>query len=361
MKTETLGRFGHHPDPAIDFEVEVEEIIGMAHNRRVGFDAEPTLDDRVEKAMGFKVGGVETCVTAKSELRKIDAELRAAVASRPVPAVAVKGDWDREVDDLVQSIAEWDDRTSPDDYPDHLLLTPKELKEFARDVASLAPATRAVPAETTRQVAWLIERNEDIYPAKHPRWYAERFHGWHWWTEDANEAKRFASRAEAEAFPAYQMIADDPEIDITEHVLLALAPTDEGAAITEGIAKETLREKIEKLTCRGSDNGVALVSLNAVLAAVDEATPASQPVVVTEEMVNAAWNKGKALSMTGLPEDFRQVLEAADGARSDGMMRALQNARDFIEHSAFNVPKKGSFEAVLKDIDDALDTPEDQS
>lgn len=31
----------------------------------------------------------------------------------------------------------------------------------------------------------------------------------------------------------------------------------------------------------------------------------------TKEMVNAAWNKGKDLRMTGLPSDFRAVIEAA--------------------------------------------------
>lgn len=74
--SEKLGRFDHHPDPAIDFEVEVEELIGMAYNRRVGFDPEPDLDRRVERAMQFSVGGVPSCVSAKAELRKIDVELR---------------------------------------------------------------------------------------------------------------------------------------------------------------------------------------------------------------------------------------------------------------------------------------------
>lgn len=44
--------------------------------------------------------------------------------------------------------------------------------------------------------------------------------GFHWWTETAAEAKRFATIAEAEAFPAYQMIASDPTISLTEHVFL---------------------------------------------------------------------------------------------------------------------------------------------
>jgi hypothetical protein len=72
-----LGRFGHHPDPAIDFEVEVEELEGMAYNRRVGFDPEPTLDARVEKAMGFVVGGDPGAIAAKAVLRDLEKSLKA--------------------------------------------------------------------------------------------------------------------------------------------------------------------------------------------------------------------------------------------------------------------------------------------
>lgn len=69
--------FGHHPDPAIDFCVEVEELIGMACNRRIGFDREPTLDGRVERAMMFRVGGDIGAIDAKATLREIERELRA--------------------------------------------------------------------------------------------------------------------------------------------------------------------------------------------------------------------------------------------------------------------------------------------
>jgi hypothetical protein len=72
---EPLGRFGHHPDPAIDFCVEVEELQGMAANRKLGFNTEPTLDERVAKAMLFRVGGDEGAVKAKELLRKIEASL----------------------------------------------------------------------------------------------------------------------------------------------------------------------------------------------------------------------------------------------------------------------------------------------
>lgn len=40
--TQTLGRFGHHPDPAIDFCVEVEEIEAIWTDRHLQF---PNPDD----------------------------------------------------------------------------------------------------------------------------------------------------------------------------------------------------------------------------------------------------------------------------------------------------------------------------
>lgn len=64
--------FGHHPDPAIDFCVEVEEIIAMACNRKVGFDPEPTLDDRHFRAMQFRVGGDIGAIDAKHMLRTVE-------------------------------------------------------------------------------------------------------------------------------------------------------------------------------------------------------------------------------------------------------------------------------------------------
>lgn len=40
-----------------------------------------------------------------------------------------------EIDRVVQSVNEWDDRTSPDDYPDHLLITSEELAEILTNFA----------------------------------------------------------------------------------------------------------------------------------------------------------------------------------------------------------------------------------
>jgi len=68
-----LGRFNHHPDPAIDFCIEVEALEGMAYNRRVGFDVEPTLEGRLSRAFEFRVGGDPIAVQAKQRLREIEA------------------------------------------------------------------------------------------------------------------------------------------------------------------------------------------------------------------------------------------------------------------------------------------------
>jgi len=82
MESERLGRFGHHPDPAIDFCVEVECIEGEHFNIKIGFMEEtPTLNElrkRVDRAMGFRVGGDLNAVEAKRLLRGIEAEMAGA-------------------------------------------------------------------------------------------------------------------------------------------------------------------------------------------------------------------------------------------------------------------------------------------
>lgn len=69
-------KYDHHPDPAIGFCIEVEEIKAMAYNRRVGFDPEPMLDKRIERAMMFRVGGDLNAIDAKATLREIEREFR---------------------------------------------------------------------------------------------------------------------------------------------------------------------------------------------------------------------------------------------------------------------------------------------
>lgn len=45
-------------------------------------------------------------------------------------------DVEAEIASVVQSVNEWDDRTSPDDYPDHLLITSEELSDILRNFAT---------------------------------------------------------------------------------------------------------------------------------------------------------------------------------------------------------------------------------
>jgi hypothetical protein len=70
--TERLGRFGHHPDPAIDFEVEVDDLIAEAFNADHGMGERELVVGRVRAAMLFRVGGVPSAVAAKNTLRDLE-------------------------------------------------------------------------------------------------------------------------------------------------------------------------------------------------------------------------------------------------------------------------------------------------
>lgn len=75
--TEKLGRFGHHPDPAIDFCVEVEVLENEALNHSIGFmndtPSRHEIRNRIDRAMTFVVGGDLNAVAAKALLRRLDA------------------------------------------------------------------------------------------------------------------------------------------------------------------------------------------------------------------------------------------------------------------------------------------------
>ncbi|MER9471023.1 NADAR family protein [Mesorhizobium sp. M0520] len=85
---EKLGRFGWHPDPATDFELEVGDIEAEIYHQKVGFEnGTPPLTElvaRINRAMSFRVGAVETCVLAKHRLRELEKE--AAALAQVVPA-----------------------------------------------------------------------------------------------------------------------------------------------------------------------------------------------------------------------------------------------------------------------------------
>ncbi len=85
-----LGRFGHHPNPAIDFCMEVEKLEGESYNMRAGIpSAMPltTFRERVAKAMQFRVGGDLNAINAKGVLRSIEA-VWGATPPAPAPSTA---------------------------------------------------------------------------------------------------------------------------------------------------------------------------------------------------------------------------------------------------------------------------------
>lgn len=84
---ETVAKFGHHPEPATDFCVEVEAIEGEWFNVQVGFEnGTPSKDElmkRVDAAMAFRVGGDLNAIKAKALLREIDKGMKAGPSSAP--------------------------------------------------------------------------------------------------------------------------------------------------------------------------------------------------------------------------------------------------------------------------------------
>ena len=74
--TEKLGRFDHHPDTVLDFCVEVEALEGLVHDVRMGIQEREPVEERIFKAIQFRVGGVERAVVAKGTLRRIEVALK---------------------------------------------------------------------------------------------------------------------------------------------------------------------------------------------------------------------------------------------------------------------------------------------
>lgn len=72
---EKLGRFDHHPDPAIDFCVEVEALSGMVFEAQAGMIPANPVFERIDRAMSFRVGGDLNAISAKETLRQIERQL----------------------------------------------------------------------------------------------------------------------------------------------------------------------------------------------------------------------------------------------------------------------------------------------
>lgn len=78
LRKEGLARFGNHPDPAIDFCIEVEKLESRLHQAEHGLSKPGTRPEAVAavhadicRAMDFTVGGDEGAVNAKAVLRDL--------------------------------------------------------------------------------------------------------------------------------------------------------------------------------------------------------------------------------------------------------------------------------------------------
>lgn len=85
-KAAKLGKFGHHPDPAIDFEIEVESLQARLIDAKGGISKPGTEPEApaavladIERAMTFRVGGDPSAVRAKQMLRDLEADAKQAV------------------------------------------------------------------------------------------------------------------------------------------------------------------------------------------------------------------------------------------------------------------------------------------
>lgn len=72
---ERLGRFRHHPDPAIDFCCEVDFLEGRVRNVQCGMDTKEDVAKEIFTAMQFRVGGDPRAIKAKDLLRDLEATL----------------------------------------------------------------------------------------------------------------------------------------------------------------------------------------------------------------------------------------------------------------------------------------------
>lgn len=77
VDAEAVGRFGFHPNPTIDFCVEVKSLVALAgeldHGTSPATKAE--IVERITKAMEFCVGGDLWAIGAKDRLRELEREM----------------------------------------------------------------------------------------------------------------------------------------------------------------------------------------------------------------------------------------------------------------------------------------------
>lgn len=195
-----LARFGHHPDPAIDFCIEVEGLQGRLFNAEHGIskpgEAAETvasvLED-IQRAMTFRVGGDEGAVAAKAYLRKMEAE---AIATAPAPAQEaverVTWRYETEAEHAARDMREgrFPERSAVEMVPvpaqeagavgyQHTLdtamfITPEEYAD-TKNQNNFRPVFASPPAQEAGAVAWRTGDDEGGWAYTRDREEAERW------------------------------------------------------------------------------------------------------------------------------------------------------------------------------------------
>lgn len=172
--------FGHHPEPATDFCMEVEAIENEITGRAAGLPPQFNLRERIARAMAFKVGGAPKAIAAKRDLRMIEAAVKAGAVSSPAACepvniqAAVRENLDAGLrkrvltTDLTQLLADFEDAVR------------KDSLGMGGDVASpreaLLQALAADPLFTTgRQVESAAELRRAVHPAAVAPLTAEKY------------------------------------------------------------------------------------------------------------------------------------------------------------------------------------------
>jgi hypothetical protein len=97
-----------------------------------------TVRDGISAALvAMKLAAALPGVSKEYDFAEAIAAAEAAwLAVKTPPQEHMREDVEAEIASVVQSVNEWDDRTSPDDYPDHLLITSEELTKILRNFAN---------------------------------------------------------------------------------------------------------------------------------------------------------------------------------------------------------------------------------
>lgn len=109
-------------------------------NRRFDFAQRPIEPTVSELIAWFKSRshGADAWGATVRDIERALSSLSATSAPAKKPLAIIQA----AADEVVSRVCEWDDRTSPDDFPEALLITPtefhRELVRFAEDIGALA-------------------------------------------------------------------------------------------------------------------------------------------------------------------------------------------------------------------------------